>query len=119
MLVRRMEQRHPYLQSVGRRVSQSLRSPNFRRLILITFVLWTMFGTMSGLLYYANSTDERAMNPVRNILILSVGDAWLKAALSIPIILAIAYFHRKLRRWAPRIAMYVLFYIVFTAAHVV
>jgi two-component system, LytTR family, sensor kinase len=118
MLVRRMEPRHAYLQSVGRRLSESLRGPNFRRLMLITFVLWTMFGTMSALLYYANTTDERSMNPLRNILVLSVGDAWLKAALSVPIILGIAYFHRKLKRWPSKIAIYVLFYVVFVSAHV-
>jgi two-component sensor histidine kinase len=113
-----MEQRHAYELRVGRRLSESLRSPNFRRLILITIVLWMTFGTMSALLYYANSTDERSTNPVSNILLLSVGDACLKAALTIPIILAIAYFHRRLKRWPAKIGIYLLFYFVFMIAHV-
>lgn len=106
------------LRKVGKRLSESLRSRNFRRLILLTFVLWTMFGTMSALLYYANTTDERSSNPLRQIVLLSVGDAWLKSLLCIPVVIALVYAHRNLKRWAPKVTIYFLLYLTFVGVHV-
>ena len=78
-----------YLTGLGQRLLETIRSRNFWRLILITFALWTTFGVMTAVQYYTNSYDERATFPLKTILILTLGDAWLRAAITIPTVLAL------------------------------
>ncbi|HET9697859.1 MAG TPA: histidine kinase [Terriglobales bacterium] len=106
-----------YSTKVGKLLLDSIRSRNFWRLILITFALWTTFGVMNGVQYYANSADERATFPLRMITILTLGDAWIRAAVTIPLVLVLVSLHRKVRRWISRVALYCLLYVVFASAH--
>jgi len=106
-----------YSTKVGKLLLDSIRSRNFWRLILITFALWTTFGVMTGVQYYANSYDERATFPLSTITILTLGDAWIRAAISIPLVLGLVSIHRRVQRWVGRVAVYCLLYIVFASAH--
>jgi two-component system, LytTR family, sensor kinase len=106
-----------YLTNVGIALIDSIRSRNFWRLILITFALWTTFGVMNGVQYYANSYDERSTFSLSTITILTVGDAWIRAALTVPLVLLLVWIHRRLQRWTARIAVYCVLYMMFAAAH--
>ncbi len=103
---------------VGNRLSESLRSRNFQRLILITFVLWTLFGCMSALQYYANSMEDRMAFPIRSVLTLTLGDAWLKAVITVPLVIALVHVNRKFKRWITRLGFYTLLFMAFFTAHV-
>lgn len=106
-----------YLHEVGHRLFDSLRSRKFWRLILITFALWTTFGVMTAVQYYASSADERATFPLSTILILTLGDAWIKAVITVPIVIGLQWVHRKFSPWPVRIAFYGLLFLVFAPAH--
>ncbi|HWR16309.1 MAG TPA: histidine kinase [Terriglobales bacterium] len=96
----------------------SLQNRNFRRLILLTFILWTLFGIMAAFQSYANTMDERSSFPLERLLYLTVGDAWLRAALTVPVIMALFHVHARFNRWAPRVAIYLLMGFAFMIAHV-
>jgi two-component sensor histidine kinase len=106
-----------YPPKVGHRLLESLRSRKFWRLILITFALWATFGLMTAVQYYANSSDERATFPLSTILILTLGDAWIRAVITVPIVLALTSVHRRFARWSVRIAFYCLLFAAFAPAH--
>jgi two-component system LytT family sensor kinase len=106
-----------YLRFVGTRLLDSFRSRNFWRLILITFGIWTTFGLMTAVQYYANSYDERATFPLRTILILTLGDAWIRAAITVPVILVLLLIHRKCAGWPARIVLYTVLFFAFAPAH--
>jgi sensor histidine kinase YesM len=106
-----------YLLGLGQRLLETIRSRNFWRLILITFALWTTFGVMTAVQYYTGSYDERATFPLKTILILTLGDAWLRAFLTIPTVLLLTWIHRKLKRWTARVAIYCLLFFLFAPMH--
>src|SRR4051812_15837614 len=106
-----------YPTQVGTRLLESLRSRNFWRLILITFGIWTTFGVMTAVQYYANSYDERATFSLKTILILTLGDAWIRAAITVPTVLVLLYIHRKHARWPARVAFYLVLFFGFAPAH--
>lgn len=106
-----------YLTKVGARLLDSLRSRNFWRLILIIYGVWTLFGVMGTVQYWANSMGEADFR-LRTMLILTIGDAWLKATLTVPVVVALLAVHRRFSRWSARIAICLLLYFAFLAAHV-
>jgi len=106
-----------YPTQVGTRLLESLRSRNFWRLILITFGIWTTFGVMTAVQYYANSYDERATFSLKTILILTLGDAWIRAAITVPTVLVLLYIHRKHAWWPARVAFYLFLFFAFAPAH--
>ena len=108
-----------YSHQVGQRLFETIRSRSFWRLILITFVLWTMFGMMTALQYYANSYDERATFSLKTILILTLGDAWIRATFTVPVVLVLLLIHRRVQRWPARIALYFVLFLGFVAMHAV
>ena len=106
-----------YLTIVGTRLLDSIRSRNFWRLILIIYGVWTLFGAMGTVQYWANSMGEADFQ-LRTMLILTIGDAWLKATLTVPVVITLLSVHRRFARWPQRIAMCVLLFFAFLAAHV-
>ena len=101
-------------------MSESIRNRNFWKLILATFSLWTLFGLITAFQYYADiSPAQRLVFPLQRWLFLTLRDNWLKAALTVPLILTLIYLHRRVKRWMPRIACYVLLFGAFMVAHVV
>lgn len=106
-----------YLNTVGTRLLDSLRSRNFWRLILIIYGVWTLFGAMGTVQYWANSMGEADFQ-LRTMLILTIGDAWLKATLTVPVVITLLSVHRRFARWPQRIAMCVLLFFAFLMAHV-
>lgn len=72
---------------------------------------------MTAMQYYANSTDDRSAFTLRTIVVVALGDAWLRAALTILVVLALAYGHSRLRAWRSRIAYYFLLFVVFVTLH--
>ncbi len=106
-----------YLNIVGIRLLDSIRSRNFWRLILIIYGVWTLFGAMGTVQYWANSMGEADFQ-LRTMLILTIGDAWLKATLTVPVVITLLSVHRRFAHWPQRIAIYVLLFFVFLMAHV-
>ena len=97
-----------------------MRNRNFWKLILVTFALWTLFGVITALQYHVNTAPaERAAYPFSRWITLTLSDNWLKAALTVPLLFALSQLHRRVRRWLPRLAFYVLLLLGFTSAHVI
>jgi len=99
-------------------VGESIRNRNFWKLILLTFAVWTLFGTVSALQYYATTpVAERATFPLQRWIVLTLSDNWLKATLTVPLILALTHLHTRVRGWLPRLGAYVLLFFGFSVMH--
>jgi two-component system LytT family sensor kinase len=100
-------------------LGHSIRNRNFWKLILLTFLLWTLFGLATALQYYATTMpSDRASFPLQRWLILTLSDNWLKATLTVPLVLSLMYLHAHVKRWFLRIAFYVLLFFGFAGLHV-
>lgn len=101
-------------------LSESIRSRTFWKLILVTFALWTLFGIITALQYYADiSPTQRLAFPISRWMFLTLRDNWLKAALTVPLILALMTLHSRVKRWLPRLACYLLLFFGFMSLHIV
>ncbi len=97
----------------------SVRNSNFWKLILATFALWTLFGLITAFQYYADiSPAQRIIFPLQRWLMLTLKDNWLKAALTVPLIVTLISLHRVVKRWVARIPWYFVLFLVFMSAHV-
>jgi len=102
------------------RLGESIRNRNFRKLVLVTFGLWTLFGVITALQYHVNTNPaERAAYPFSRWITLTLSDNWLKAAVTVPLLFGLVQLHRRVRRWLPRLAFYGLLLLGFTSAHVI
>ena len=91
----------------------------FWKLILATFALWTLFGITTAVQYYATtSPQERLTFTFSHWFALTIRDNWLKAAVTVPLILGLFYLHAHVRRWLPRIACYLVLLFAFVSLHV-
>jgi two-component sensor histidine kinase len=101
-------------------VGQSIRNRNFWKLILVTFALWTLFGLTSALQYHVTTpAAQRATFTLSRWIDLTLRDNWLKATLTIPLILTLMYLHARVRKWILRIGCYVVLFFAFASLHVV
>jgi two-component sensor histidine kinase len=101
-------------------VGEQVRKRSFWRLILATFALWTLFGVTTALQYYANSMpSDRASYPLSRWVTLTMSDNWLKALITIPLILALMLLHKKVKRWPLRLGAYLVLLFTFVCVHIV
>jgi len=81
--------------------------------------LWTLFGITTAVQYYATtSPQERLTFTFSHWFALTIRDNWLKAAVTVPLILGLFYLHAHVRRWLPRIACYLVLLFAFVSLHV-
>ncbi len=100
-------------------MGEYVRNRDFWKLILATFVLWTLFGVATALQYTATTpASERAVFTAYRWFNLTLRDNWLKATLTVPLVLALIYLHERVRKWVLRIACYVLLFFAFSSVHV-
>jgi hypothetical protein len=97
----------------------SANSESFFRLIIALLCMWTIFGLIAFLQFRSSVMDngEHAFTFLM-ALELGVGNAWLKAMLSIPVLWALQRFNAKPRSMASLVATYTAMAIAFIAAHV-
>lgn len=101
-------------------MGQTIRHRNFWKLILLTFALWTLFGLTTALQYYVTTSPlDRAHFPLQRWLMLTLSDNWLKATLTVPLVLGLIFLHARVKRWPLRIASYVVLFFGFASLHVV
>ena len=101
-------------------MGEYVRNRNFWKLILVTFILWTLFGIATALQYTVTTPPaQRAVFTAFRWFDLTLRDNWLKATLTVPLVLALIYTHERVRRWGLRVACYVLLFFVFSSLHVV
>ncbi len=91
---------------------------DFLRVVLVAFAAWTIFGAIAFLQLYSNLLDGRHSFSLARSLQLGLGNAWLKAALSVPVLWALLLFNVKPRALSARVAMYGVLFAAFTAAHI-
>jgi hypothetical protein len=100
-------------------VGEQVRKRSFWRLILATLALWTLFGVTTALQYYANSMPaDRASYPLSRWAVLTLSDNWLKALITVPLILALMLLHKRAKRWPLRLGAYLLLLFAFICVHV-
>ena len=105
------------------RESQSYREPSISlldsaRLLAATLAMWAVFGTIAFLQLYSSLVEGRHSFTLSRSLELGLGNAMLKAALGIPVLWALLWFHRRPRKLPLRIGTYAALIVLFTAAHI-
>ncbi|HEU5450707.1 MAG TPA: histidine kinase [Terriglobales bacterium] len=80
------------------------------------FAIWTIFGVIAFFQYYSTFEGKHWIT-LAGALQLGLGNAWLKAALSLPVLWALLRFNAKQRRWPSRFVVYALLFLVFTTVH--
>ena len=87
-------------------------------LTLVVFGIWTAIGLMNTLQRIANTTDERAMFSVWTLVKIGMGTHWLKAFLSLPLILFVQRFAIDSSNWRRRVPLHVLALVVYVSAFI-
>lgn len=77
------------------------------RIAAVVFGAWTFFGLLSMSQFYATTYDEPNRLSWRRMFELAVYNAWLLAAITIPLLLLLAYTSRRIRSRRARAAVYV------------
>jgi LytS/YehU family sensor histidine kinase len=61
---------------------------------------------------------DRASYPLSRWVVLTLSDNWLKALITIPLILALMFLHQRVKRWPLRLGAYLLLLFTFVCMHV-
>jgi two-component system, LytTR family, sensor kinase len=94
------------------------RRSGWWRLIAIVFGAWTFLGLLSASQMYTSTYDERTRFPLRRVLELTLYNAWLLAAITIPLLLLLAYITRRVQKRGWRVAAFIGALPLFVLAHV-
>jgi len=88
-------------------------------LAVVVFGIWTAIGVMNTLQRIANTTDERQMYSLWTLAKIGMGTHWLKAFLSLPLILFVERFPLGLKTWKRRLPLHFLALILYVIAFIV
>jgi signal transduction histidine kinase len=91
---------------------------NWWRILLVVAIVWTLFGLLAASQMYANTTDERSTFPVIRILRLTLQNAWLLGALTIPTVFLLNLAATRVRQKKWRVLAYIALLPLFTLGHV-
>lgn len=92
------------------------RGANWLELSAMVFAIWTTFGVIAFLQYYS-TFEGRHWISLFGALQLGLGNAWLKAALSLPVLWALLQFNANPRGWLSRAVVYALLFVAFATVH--
>jgi two-component system, LytTR family, sensor kinase len=92
---------------------------NWWRILLVVAVVWTLFGLLAASQMYANTADERTSYPLIRVLRLTLQNAWLLGALTVPTVFLLNLAAARIRQKKLRIVAYVALLPIFTLAHVI
>lgn len=92
-----------------------------RRMIWLTvvvFAIWTAIGVMNTLQRIANTTGEREMFSIWMLAKIGMGTHWLKAFLSLPLIVFVERFPLGLKNWKSRLPLHFLALVLYVIAFI-
>lgn len=92
---------------------------HFAWIVIVVFALWTAIGVMNTLQRIANTTDMRESWAILTLVKISMGTHWLKAALSLPIVLFVDRFPLTVKTWKTGIPLHFLALVLYTAAFII
>jgi two-component system, LytTR family, sensor kinase len=99
-------------------LSRTASARRFAWMVLVVFSIWTAIGVMNTLQRIANTTDMRESFPLLTLIKLGMGTHWLKAILSLPLILFVERFPLRAKAWKTGVLLHLVALVVYTAAFI-
>jgi two-component system LytT family sensor kinase len=89
------------------------------RIIFVVVAIWTAIGVMNTLQRIANTTDMRSAFSIWTLIKIGMGTHWLKAFLSLPLVLFVIRWPLGMATWKTRLPLHVLALVLYTFAFIV
>ncbi len=98
---------------------EPISAKRIRYMVLAVIAIWTAIGLMNTLQRIANTTDMRETYSLWLLIKIGMGTHWLKAALSLPLVLFVMRWPLGLANWKTRLPLHLLALVLYTAAFIV
>jgi two-component system LytT family sensor kinase len=88
-------------------------------MVLTVIAIWTAIGLMNTLQRIANTTDMRETYSIWLLIKIGMGTHWLKAALSLPLVLFVMRWPLGVTNWKTRLPLHLLALMLYTVVFIV
>jgi two-component system LytT family sensor kinase len=98
---------------------EPISAKRIRFMVLTVIAIWTAIGLMNTLQRIANTTDMRETYSIWLLIKIGMGTHWLKAALSLPLVLFVMRWPLGVTNWKTRLPLHLLALMLYTVVFIV